>query len=165
MANFNDVLTFTRASSAWWVEDGVLNSAAVDIPRFTVDGILVEDASTNVFLNSDTPASQEVFVNAGEKYTISCYGEGSLTAETAGDITKGDSSFSWDASTTSPEGVIEITEDSPVTITAITTSFSMNVNSPISYAQVETGEKKTSFIVTEASPVTRVKESLSTKEA
>jgi len=44
--------TFTRASTATYIENGVLKYAAVDEPRFEKDGILIEISSTNLQLYS-----------------------------------------------------------------------------------------------------------------
>jgi len=44
--------TFTRASTATYMENGVLKYAAVDEPRFEEDGILIETSSTNLQLYS-----------------------------------------------------------------------------------------------------------------
>lgn len=163
---FSDVLDFTRASSAWWIDNnGTLQSAAIDEPRFTEDGVLIERASTNVFLNSDAPVTQTVTVTSGD-YTASCIGTGSLTIETGGDTQeKSYTGFSWDASTNSPKGVIYVEEGEPKRIEALSTSFDCNVNGVVDYAQIETSDIVTSIIITGASSVTRSEDVITTKSA
>ena len=67
-----NLVTFTRASSGTFVgSDGVLRTAANDVPRFDHNpttgeslGLLVEEARTNLLLNSATLSTQNVTVSA-----------------------------------------------------------------------------------------------------
>jgi len=72
--NFNDLITFTRASSATYLDsDGILKTASTNIPRIEYDaegnrlGLLVEESRTNLltysedFSNSDWTKSQATF--------------------------------------------------------------------------------------------------------
>lgn len=50
-------MTFTRSSTATYIDkSGVLQTAAINEPRFERDGLLMEGQSTNYFLNSDDPS-------------------------------------------------------------------------------------------------------------
>ncbi|WP_312139795.1 phage head spike fiber domain-containing protein [Atlantibacter hermannii] len=52
------LLSFTRASTATYIDkSGVLQTAAINEARFEKDGLLIEGASTNLYLNSDNPAN------------------------------------------------------------------------------------------------------------
>jgi len=51
--------TFTRASTATYIENGVLKYAVVDEPRFEKDGILIETSSTNLQLYSSKITSAD----------------------------------------------------------------------------------------------------------
>lgn len=76
--SFEDVLNFERASTATYFDsDGVLQTAAVDEPRFDHDpvtgealGVLIESSATNLKLNSNTTsgfsASQRFIVELDE---------------------------------------------------------------------------------------------------
>lgn len=78
--------SFTRASTAWYFDKtGALQSAANDVIRITYDpvtlkclGHLIENAATNILLNSATVANQGITVTA-QKYTISFWGTGTVT--------------------------------------------------------------------------------------
>ncbi|WP_313021141.1 phage head spike fiber domain-containing protein [Atlantibacter hermannii] len=52
------LLSFTRASTATYIDkSGVLQTAAINEARFEKDGLLIEGASTNLYLNSDNPTN------------------------------------------------------------------------------------------------------------
>lgn len=52
------LLSFTRASTATYIDkSGVLQTAAINEPRFEKQGLLIEGSSTNLYLNSDNPAN------------------------------------------------------------------------------------------------------------
>jgi hypothetical protein len=63
-------------------KDGVWQPVGENVPRFSYaggePGILVEEARTNVFLNSDALATQNITVTAAA-WTVSFYGTGSIT--------------------------------------------------------------------------------------
>ena len=77
---------FTRASTGTYYDSaGVLRSAAIDAPRFDYDpvtlqlkGLLLEDTSTNMVLNSATLVTQSVTTTA-TAYTLSFQGTGTVT--------------------------------------------------------------------------------------
>lgn len=52
------LLSFSRASTATYIDkSGVLQTAAINEARFEKQGLLIEGSSTNLYLNSDNPAS------------------------------------------------------------------------------------------------------------
>ena len=79
-------LTITRASTATYVgANGTITTAAVNEPRYEFDpvaltpkGLLVEQASTNLFLNSAVAVTQTVTVVQGMQYSFSFWGTGSV---------------------------------------------------------------------------------------
>lgn len=51
------LISFTRASTATYIDkSGVLQTAAINEPRFEKEGLLIEGASANLFLNSSDPS-------------------------------------------------------------------------------------------------------------
>ncbi len=129
--------TFARNSIATYIDaNGVLQTAAIDVPRFQNGRYLVEPAATNRFLQSGTPATQTITVVSGTVYTVQCYGSGSITLSGA--------------------GTGSVVEGAPITFTASSTSLTCTVSGSISRAQVETGTKATSYIPTTTVPMGRV---------
>lgn len=137
------IVGFARSSPAWsWGSDGTLVEAAPDTPRIGRDratgavlGYLVEEARTNLLLDSATPATQTVAVADGTVYTLSVFGAGSAALSGAG-------------SGTASEGA-------PVTFTATGTGVTVTVTGALAVFQLEAGDAPTSPIVTGAAPVTR----------
>lgn len=82
-------MTLTRASAATYVDgSGAIVTVGVDVPRFTPTGLLIEEAATNLLLNTATLATQGVTVTA-VAHTLSFYGTGTVTlsgASTAGPL-------------------------------------------------------------------------------
>ncbi len=130
------VSTFTRNSTATYIEDGLVKPAGIDVIRFQNGRYLCELAATNRFLQSGTPATQEITVVSGTVYTVQCYGAGSITLSGA--------------------GTGSVVEDAPVTFTASSTSLICAVSGSLNRAQVETGTKATSYIPTTTVPMDRV---------
>jgi hypothetical protein len=79
-------ITFTRASTGTYFDaTGTLRTAAINTPRWdcdpvnhTLNGLLLEDARTNLLLNSATLGTQSVAVTA-QSYLLSFYGTGTIT--------------------------------------------------------------------------------------
>ena len=77
-------VTFSRASTATYTDaSGVIQTAAVNQPRWdyaggSLRGVLIEEARTNLLLNSATLSTQSVAVTA-QAYTLSFYGTGTVT--------------------------------------------------------------------------------------
>lgn len=132
-------LTVTRASTGyaqdtsgnWW-------PFASNVARITNKGLLVEESRTNLFLNSQAPATQTITVVNGSTYTASVYGTATLTLSGAGSGT--------------------VTQGSPVTFTAGSTSLTVTVTGAggtFQNAQVELGSFATSPIPTSGSAAAR----------
>jgi hypothetical protein len=77
-------VAFTRASTATYFDaTGTMQTAAVNAPRWdytggTLRGLLIEEARTNVLLNTATLGTQSVAVTA-QAYMLSFYGTGTIT--------------------------------------------------------------------------------------
>jgi hypothetical protein len=71
---------FSRASVGYTACNGVLRAFGVNQPRIDpACGLLIEQASTNYFLNSFTPATQTITLPATGSFTTSVWGSGSVT--------------------------------------------------------------------------------------
>ena len=78
-------ITFTRASTAAYIDaSGFIQTAATNAPRWDYDpvthalrGLLIEEARTNVLLNSATLGTQSVTVPASVQ-ALSFYGTGTI---------------------------------------------------------------------------------------
>jgi hypothetical protein len=128
--------TFTRNSTATYIDpNGVLQTAAIDVPRFQNGRYLVELAATNLFLQSGIPETQTITVVSGSVYTVQCFGAGNITLSGAGTGT--------------------VVQGTPITFTASSTSLICTVTGSLSMAQVELGPKATSYIPTTSSVLTR----------
>lgn len=127
--------TFTRNSTATYVDDaGIEHTFGINVPLFMNGRYLPQTSATNIFLQSGTPATQTITVVSGSKYTVSCYGSGSIALSGAGTGT--------------------VVQGTPVTFTAGSTTFTC-IPSSIDKAQVELGTKATSYIPTTTVPMTR----------
>lgn len=145
--------TFTRSSTAWyWNSSGVLTSASSNTPRFDYDpatlafkGLLIEEARTNLFLNSQSPATQNITTTA-QNYTVSFYGTGSIALSGTCSGT-----LNGSAATTLVQ----------LTVTATAGTCTLTVSGTITNAQFEAGSFATSRIVTAGTSVTRQGDTLS----
>ena len=146
-------ITFTRASTATYFDvTGTLQTAAINAPRFDYDpvthaarGLLIEEARTNLLLNSATLGTQSVAVTA-QSYALSFYGTGTVTlsgASTAGPLV-GTGVF--------PQRVSLVFTPTAGTLTLTVTGSVLN-------AQTEAGSFPTSYIPTTAAAVTRAYDS------
>ena len=135
---------------------GVLVTASA--PRYdysptaigTIRGLLVEEARTNLFLNSNLAgtnlATQNVAVTA-QAYTISFYGTGSITLTgAAAAVVNGSGAY--------PTRVTS-------TFTPAAGTLTCTVAGTVQYAQIEVGGFASSFIPTAGATVTRTSDSLS----
>jgi hypothetical protein len=145
-------ITFTRASTATFVgSNGLIQSAAINAPRFDYDpvtlapkGLLIEQAKTNLFLNSlingTVLSTQSVTVTAAA-HTISFYGTGTITLS--------------GAATATVVGTGVYPSRQTLTFTPIAGVLVCTVSGSVQYAQIEVGSFATSFIPTGGSTVQR----------
>lgn len=83
---FDDLITFTRASAATRTNTaGALEVMAADVARLEHDstsfaplGLTLETATTNLFVQTATPADQTILVS-GASHVLSFYGSGTVT--------------------------------------------------------------------------------------
>lgn len=140
--------SFTRSTTGtYWSATKVLTTASTNEPRFNYDpdtsqfeGILLEQASTNILLNSTSLSTQTRTVTSGVQYTVSFYGTGSIALSGAY------------VSTVIGTGAFQLTK---LTFTTTTTSLTLTVTGTVSHAQLELGLAATSRIITTGSAVTR----------
>ena len=83
--NATDLVSFSRASEATYTDkDGDQVTASANEPRIDYDengvlkGLLIEEARTNLFLNSDAPETQVVAVTPNSQHTLSFEGGSSV---------------------------------------------------------------------------------------
>jgi hypothetical protein len=141
-------ITFTRASTGTYFDSsGVLQTAAINAPRFDYDpstlaaqGLLIEEARTNLVLNSAALATQSVTVTA-VAHTLSFYGTGTvvLSGAFAGTLV-GSGAFPT-------RSTLTFTPTAGVLILTVTGSATQ--------AQLEAGSFATSYIPTTAAAATR----------
>lgn len=144
------LVTFTRASNGTFVgSDGVLRTAANDVPRFDHNpltgeslGLLVEEARTNLLLNSATLSTQNVTVTAAA-HTLSFTGTGTVTLS--------------GTSTAGPLVGTGTGESNRVSLTFTPTAgtLTLTVSGTVSNAQLELGSFRTSYIPTTSATATR----------
>ena len=142
------LVTFTRASTGTYVgADGLIKSATTNEARFDHNpttgeslGLLVEEARTNLLLNSATLSTQSVTVAAAAN-TLSFYGTGTITltgVSTAGPLVG-----------TGANNRVTLTFTPTVGVLVVTVSGS------VTNAQLEAGAFATSYIPTTSATVTR----------
>jgi len=141
-------VTFTRASSATYFNSvGVLSTATNNIPRFdynpatlVCNGLLIEQQSVNILLNSATLSTQSVTTTA-TTYTLSFYGTGTVTLS--------------GTYTGSLVGTGAFPTRSTLSFTATAGSLTLTVTGTVSYAQLEALSFPTSYIATTSASATR----------
>jgi hypothetical protein len=141
-------VTFTRASSGTFVgSDGLIQTAASNTPRFDHNpatgeslGLLVEEARTNLLLNSATLSTQSVTV-AAVANTLSFYGTGTVTLT--------------GVSTAGPLVGTGANNRVSLTFTPTAGSLTLTVSGSVTNAQLEAGAFPTSYISTTTATVTR----------
>ena len=141
-------ITFTRASTATFVgADGLIQTAASGAPRFDHNpatgeslGLLVEEARTNLLLNSATLSTQSATVTATST-TLSFYGTGTVTLT--------------GVSTAGPLVGTGASNRVSLTFTPTAGSLTLTVSGSVTNAQLEAGSFPTSYIPTTTATVTR----------
>jgi hypothetical protein len=142
-------VTFTRASTATYIDaSGVIQTAAVNQPRWdyaggSLRGLLIEEARTNLFLNSATLGTQSVAVTA-QAYTLSFYGTGT--------VTKSGAATGALVGTGAGQRVSQ-------TFTPTAGTLTCTVTGSVTNAQIEAGSMATSWIPTTGVSVTRAGDS------
>lgn len=141
-------ITFTRASTATYTDSsGVLQTASTNTPRFDYDpvtgaarGLLIEEARTNILLNSAALITQTVTVTA-QAYTLSFYGTGTVTLT--------------GASTAGPLAGTGAAARVSLTFTPAAGSLTLTVSGSVTNANLEAGSFATSWVPTVGSPAAR----------
>ena len=141
-------VTVTRAGTATYFDAaGTLQTAAANAPRWDYDpvthalrGLLIEEARTNLLLNSATLGTQSATVTAAAT-TLSFYGTGTITMSGvfAGTLV----------------GAGAFPQRAAVTFTPTAGTLTLTVTGSVLNAQLETGTA-TSWIPTTGTTVTRV---------
>jgi len=167
------LVSFTRASTGTYVgSDGVLQTAVTNEARFDHNpttgeslGLLVEEARTNLLLNSATLSTQSVTVAAAAN-TLSFYGTGTVTltgVSTDGPLvgTSANYLLTEDSFALMYEDDTfiyqEVANPSRVSLTFTPTAgvLTLTVSGSVTNAQLEAGAFPTSYIPTTTATVTR----------
>ena len=135
-------VSFTRASIGTYVgSDGLIQTATTNEPRFDHNpttgeslGLLVEEAKTNLLLNSATLSTQSATVTAVST-TLSFYGTGTVTLT--------------GASTAGPLVGTGTNNRVSLTFTPTAGSLTLTVSGSVTNAQLEAGAFPTSYIPTD----------------
>lgn len=143
--------SFTRSTTATYLDkDGVLQTAAINVPRvnfvynttkstWQTEGVLIEQAATNLLLNSAALSTQSVTTTA-QDYTVSFFGTGQIVLSgTATGTVIGTSH----------------TVKTSLAFTATAGSLTLTVTGIVSLAQLEVGIKATSWIPTTGATASR----------
>jgi hypothetical protein len=142
------LVTFTRASTGTFVgSNGLIQTATTNEPRFDHNpttgeslGLLVEEARTNLLLNSATLSTQMVTV-AATANTLSFYGTGTVTLT--------------GVSTAGPLVGTGVNNRVSLTFTPTVGVLVLTVSGSVTNAQLEAGAFPTSYIPTTTASVTR----------
>lgn len=147
--NVNDKLTYTSPGTKW-----VRNSSGIYTSGTTLRtdhdengtplGLLIEEARTNLFLNSRAPVTQNVTVTAAA-HTLSFIGTGSITYSGAASGTLNGTGANTRVS---------------ATFTPSAGTLTLTVSGSLDFVQIELGPVASSPIVTAGSTVTRAADNI-----
>jgi hypothetical protein len=151
--SFNDIMTFTRNSTATYTDPtGVIRSVSANVPRFTFNretgeplGILIEEQRTRINTISLLPILPEAVTVTAAQHTISFYGTGSVVLSGA------------HSATLVGTGAGRVTLTFTPTAGALTLTPSGSVND----LQLELGANASSVIRGEGSAQTRLADNVS----
>ena len=150
------LLSTARASSGMAQNaNGSWLSFAANVPRISDQGLLVEQAATNLFLHSSAPATQTITLGATGSYTLTAWGAPGSATVAAGTAT-GSGFGTATASAKGAQVTFTITATGTVTVTIS--------GSPL-YVQVEAGAFGTSPVVTAGSSATRAADNITASGA
>ena len=149
-----NLITYTRAGDATFFDaNGTIQTAGANTPRFDHNpatgeslGLLIEEARTNLLLNSETLATQSVTVTAAA-HTLSFYGTGTVTLSGTHSATV--------------VGTGAFPTRTTLTFTPTSGSLTVTVSGTVQYGQVELGAFATSWIPTTGSTATRSRDEAS----
>lgn len=145
--------SFTRSTTATYFDrTGTLQTASINTPRVTFTysvpnstwilfGVLIERESTNLLLNSSTPATQSLTMTT-QQYSLQFYGTGTVSVTGA-----------HTASVVGTHANVKTT----YTFTPSAGSVTFTPSGTVQYWQVETGEQ-TSYIPTAGTAITRAQD-------
>lgn len=129
-------------SDITYLDAGAANSFAANTPRFrrSTGRLLIEEARTNAFLNSDAPATQSPTLGTGN-FCLWLFGAGSATVA---------------AGTATGTGFGVATQGSPVVFNlSVGGTVSVTIAGGPTRVQLENGDGPTSYIATAGATVTR----------
>jgi hypothetical protein len=143
-----NLITYTRAGDATFFDaNGTIQTAGANVARFDHNpatgeslGLLIEEARTNLLLNSETLSTQDVTVTAAA-HTLSFYGTGTVTLSGTHSATV--------------VGTGAFPTRTTLTFTPTSGSLTVTVSGTVQYAQVELGGFATSWISTAGATATR----------
>ena len=141
-------VTFTRASTGTYFDaTGTMQSATTNTPRWDYDpvthalrGMLIEEARTNLLLNSATLGTQSVTTTAVAT-TLSFYGTGTVTLT--------------GTSTAGPLTGTGVSNRVSLTFTPTAGTLTLTVTGTVTNAQLEAGAFATSYVPTTGTTATR----------
>ena len=138
--------TFTRNGTATYTENGVLKTAAANVPRIQDGAFLLEPTATQLYQLTETLATQTKTTKAAS-YTVSFWGSGTITF-----------SGTYSGSLVGVDANTRVTK----TFTATAGALVSTISGTVTKGQLELGTVATSYIPnTGTGVVTRVKDTLS----
>jgi len=138
--------TVDRDSEATYTgQDGTRETALANVPRIEDGAILIEPQSTNLYLNSDVLATQNITTTASS-YTVSFYGTGTITF-----------SGSYSGSLVGTGAAVRVSK----TFTATAGTLTSSISGTVTEGQCENLSYSTSYIPTAGVTETRLADHIS----